>query len=145
MISRKPIEKRILCFHFPCCSAIHILALTCQQVRKELGCANAKTGPEERFLVGYFTLAIFFGLSIITFFFFFPWPLCDSQIVQAYSEQALIAIITDGQVCWKARNYVLYAHWGNSVLVQVIHITGWLMSACLWLEQGAIDKLQPQF
>jgi len=109
MTSRKPTEKRILCFHFPCCSAIHILALTCQQVRKELGCANAKIGPEERLLVGYFTLAIFFGLSIIVFF-FFPWPLCTSQIVQAYSEQALIAIVTDGQVCWKPRNYVLYAH-----------------------------------
>lgn len=42
MTSRKPIEKRILCFHFPRCSAIPILALMCQQVCKELGCANAR-------------------------------------------------------------------------------------------------------
>lgn len=79
----------------------------CQQVHKEPGCASAKIGPEEGLLVRYFTLAIFFGLSIIIYF--FSWPLYISQMVRAYSEQALIAIITDGQVCWKPRNYVLYA------------------------------------
>lgn len=90
----------------------------CQEVCKELGCANARRDASCGVL---YTCDIFQVAHHILLF--FSWPLCTSPMFQAYSEQALIAILTDGQVCWKTRSCVVYAHRGNTTLLQIIHIT----------------------